>query len=1077
MEVNDEVAIRECTDCTMEVNDEVAIREVLRNTPWKLIYCPSCTPLVLPSCSCIESHTCYSWAKLLRCSSCGTKWTVCTECDQCRIHLTTNRQVKDHHRFYHDQTGSSQARRKKYRTASNEDEAVGGDINDFVGNDEQCDDNNRDVSHFETGYMAHEVDEKYNKLLSIALLGDPTFDNYLPFTSKRYFEMEQCNGIGAKSLVALASFHDVSAATLIKDEEASLHLNITRLLCSLTRCQMEDLGSIFGQLVPLMNAQLNMVDGHSLWRTKIPTSPQEMRSLYTRGKYAIISNLPRPSVQSLSSHAYVSLKECVADLLGHGFDVDTIDNCTYNCTVNVISESQRAKDIYGRGSSDGNNKMFLYVNEWSDAFEPSRSSKSNRGSCWIKTITIAPRTNGSNAKRISYTYPIALGLEGTSHEEVEARFAAELKEFKSSDGVTFYHGGIKRNITVYLELFASLQDQPERRKANCIMLGGSKYTARWGYSVDMYQVRQYIPPCTDCEVALRNSSQLDHHISGCSRCVCWDVTKDSTLLHFEPPPNYPIEVALPSGKLSPKKLCYATLKSAVTASHENYVKGSWSKANVESYLKVTGLNSSAINSVMQCANNCKDLVAVLSLDPTTASVEDIQRAQQTLQHKDQNPSAYEMWRMPAIWNRGVDLHQHIDVVMHLLFLGVVRTTTEMVQEWSKRRGKNAAFVRYLEGTLESLQLLGLDWCRCVPYKSGKFGGWVSENYVAVSRLLTWLFRGIDSIAPDTPTDDPEIPQRRWNKRQNCHWLSIRGLSVTGSALEVSARVREYQTQPNGAPPVLPPPGGTVQVLTSTLMNLKAMTARIMASSVTEASIKDVDLHIKRFLTTFHKFDLGMRGGNDKPTWLTSYNFICLTNLPKILQEFGPVRNVWEGGEQGEKVIGILKPLWHGFKNNWHVNLLTKALNIMAIERLSSTQILNNNKKLASKKMFHKYKSVHDIVNNYIARKPMSVVQLVDGRFGCITRRTKTFVQLNPMDETKLFLGGSWYCNWSSSMQDVQLHDIDISNIIHYCLLLPQLTATGMPMPLEDDIKYTLITSEWMERNDTGTFTLPTSAVT
>jgi hypothetical protein len=74
-------------------------------------------------------------------------------------------------------------------------------------------------------------------------------------------------------------------------------------------------------------------------------------------------------------------------------------------------------------------------------------------------------------------------------------------------------------------------------------------------------------------------------------------------------------------------------------------------------------------------------------------------------------------------------------VMHMIFLGVVRTTTEMVQEWSKRRGKNAAFVRYLDGTLDLLQLLGIDWCCCVPYKSVKFGGWVSENYLGGSRLL------------------------------------------------------------------------------------------------------------------------------------------------------------------------------------------------------------------------------------------------------------------------------------------------------------------------------------------------------
>jgi hypothetical protein len=69
--------------------------------------------------------------------------------------------------------------------------------------------------------------------------------------------------------------------------------------------------------------------------------------------------------------------------------------------------------------------------------------------------------------------------------------------------------------------------------------------------------------------------------------------------------------------------------------------------------------------------------------------------------KETNPLSYRMWSMPAFWKRGVELHQHVDVVMHMIFLGVVRTITEMVQEWSKRRGKNAAFVRYLDGVESS----------------------------------------------------------------------------------------------------------------------------------------------------------------------------------------------------------------------------------------------------------------------------------------------------------------------------------------------------------------------------------------
>jgi hypothetical protein len=61
-------------------------------------------------------------------------------------------------------------------------------------------------------------------------------------------------------------------------------------------------------------------------------------------------------------------------------------------------------------------------------------------------------------------YAFALGLDRDSHEEVKALFSAELESFWNGLNVasTFHHGGMKRNLLVYLELLASLQEKPER---------------------------------------------------------------------------------------------------------------------------------------------------------------------------------------------------------------------------------------------------------------------------------------------------------------------------------------------------------------------------------------------------------------------------------------------------------------------------------------------------------------------------------------------------------------------------------------------------------------------------------------
>jgi hypothetical protein len=69
------------------------------------------------------------------------------------------------------------------------------------------------------------------------------------------------------------------------------------------------------------------------------------------------------------------------------------------------------------------------------------------------------------------------------------------------------------------------------------------------------------------------------------------------------------------------------------------------------------------------------------------------------------------------------------------FLGMVKTVIGMLQEWAKLCGKATLFLEYLSDTSDSLQELGVDWCRCIPYTTGKLGGWASENYLGASRVL------------------------------------------------------------------------------------------------------------------------------------------------------------------------------------------------------------------------------------------------------------------------------------------------------------------------------------------------------
>ena len=56
----------------------------------------------------------------------------------------------------------------------------------------------------------------------------------------------------------------------------------------------------------------------------MPTSYPDLRRLFLKGKHAFLPNIPRPPVNTLKEHSYVSLFDCVIDLLGHGIDLDII---------------------------------------------------------------------------------------------------------------------------------------------------------------------------------------------------------------------------------------------------------------------------------------------------------------------------------------------------------------------------------------------------------------------------------------------------------------------------------------------------------------------------------------------------------------------------------------------------------------------------------------------------------------------------------------------------------------------------------------------------------------------------------
>jgi hypothetical protein len=107
-------------------------------------------------------------------------------------------------------------------------------------------------------------------------------------------------------------------------------------------------------------------------------------------------------------------------------------------------------------------------------------------------------------------------------------------------------------------------------------------------------------------------------------------------------------------------------------------------------------------------------------------------------------------------------------------------------------------------------------------------------------------------------------------------------------------------QQNGIPPIPQPQGGLAITIMNVIESLLAMISHLMCKTASHELMSDTERHIKIFLTYYEEFDKANRTSSEVPGWITSYNFCSLLNLPSTIREFGPLRNLWEGGGMGEK---------------------------------------------------------------------------------------------------------------------------------------------------------------------------------
>lgn len=342
----------------------------------------------------------------------------------------------------------------------------------------------------------------------------------------------------------------------------------------------------------------------------------------------------------------------------------------------------------------------------------------------------------------------------------------------------------------------------------------------------------------------------------------------------------------------------------------------WGLPTIKSYLRQSCLNTESVKEILECSKN-------VALGEEILEEDDDDRIQAWNELMNAEPSKYEPWKIPPIWETDLSLQQTAEPAMHQLFLGVTKTLILEVQNWCSLRGKYSALKRRLDQKCRMVMALHLSWCKTQPIFGENLGGWVAENCVGFARLTPWMYAELTELQQDSPFVTPERPISKWKAEECKAFLRERRLPRTGRVADLRKRVQD-----NKDSPVLPPLGGDFTNVRLATLSLWIMLCLLMGMRwATDKVVDTVEQLIRVFLTCCHDFDKEMLPDvkRKEPFWLTAYNFSCLLNIPEQILLLGPLRNRWEGSVRGEGFLRIVKPAIVAKRLNWAFNLMCSLM--------------------------------------------------------------------------------------------------------------------------------------------------------
>ena len=834
-------------------------------------------------------------------------------------------------------------------------------------------------------------------------------ESSMALNSRQFFQNKAISLPNAiQHLVGQAFAQSSSSSTLPTLNESTFHLKLANILSQLPT-------TLHFELIGLLNSSKDL----EMTSTRLPLVPNDVLRFYTKHKYSLYNQLPSPTCHVSEYHAFVHLRSVIEHYIGFGYHMDDNHLSNQHRPSSTILQCPEVMSIHKKTMSniDDSKKMstiMLFLMIWSDDFEPS-ANMMNKHSTWMRTVTIC--ANKGFGVSTEHTYLLSLGYKKDNHDEMNDMFAKELDDL--SNGKWMYSGKYKRRVFVITKVLVMSADRPERNALTHLLGHGGLTTRRWKYTAFINQEK--LPSCKKCcskrlsrYIILRNNN-IYKKTGVCQLCCDWNYQSQSHYMKIDIPDKYP-RTQHPTSPIPPISREVVNIQHLVPAEQtfewlregcrfcfHNVYHQVWNLGTSDEYMRCLGLSQSF---------NRKYVV---------------EKARELYAKNPNHPNPSSTMMFPPLWDTHTELKHFIDLPMHLLFLGIIKSTIDWTFDWLKLHKSLTAFGNHIESYHVHIKQLQCDFCKLESFTNGQeisTSGWRAESHLAFARIMTYSFSFIRDLIPNKDEFEHEIM--------------------------------------------------SFELLHNTCL---CMIARLMTPQIVSKS--ELEDYIKIFLSIL---DLGERLTFTESLsgmfWFQRSNFLCLLNLPEQIEQFGDIRKYWEGSR--ERFIQEIKPLMKATRET------TSYLKIQ-LEKLNKNQLMRN---LYKEVQIDTERSSYTRFKRFIVYDNIEAVRnkLHDGNALSLLKESQfnngtVYVAIkgtNGICLHKLFFDDRngetvyhmFYARVSVDrniyLTYTQMKDIDFA-VFCPCL--------GLSRDLLDDNqqskRYACIGSDWLYRIKGGSFTLPT----